>query len=166
MLAPPQTCSYSFLNIPQLKVGLQIFIYTLPLHGPVFYARYLHLGRNYLAEMAMLCTALYCAGLVLRGVGRVTNPAYLEFSRVLFAAQRDPSAANMALLRKYDFEFWAWPAQFKFLDSKRYRINCFFRYADQVYLCFSPPGLRCPESTCRPPRFPPSFTTSTRSSAG
>ena len=102
-----------------MKVGLQIFIYTLPLHGPVFYARYLHLGRNYLAEMAVLCAALYAAGLVFRGVGRVTNPAYLEFSRVLFAAQRNPTAENMALLRKYDFDFWAWPAQFNVRDSNR-----------------------------------------------
>ncbi|XP_013189456.1 phosphatidylserine lipase ABHD16A isoform X2 [Amyelois transitella] len=49
---------------------------------------------------------------VLRGVGRVYNQKYSEFIKALSAPTTD-TKVYLSALRKYDFEFYAWPATFK-----------------------------------------------------
>ena len=56
---------------------------------------------------------LYTTSLVLRAVGRTSNPTYREFLDILEQAQRDFQTANKARLAKYDFEFKSWPVEFK-----------------------------------------------------
>ena len=47
--------------------------------------------------------------LLLRTLGRLSNPAYTQFSSVLADAAGDYNAASKALLSRYDFHFSAWP---------------------------------------------------------
>ena len=50
------------------------------------------------------------AALLLRTLGRLSTPAYLEFSRALAAARSSPEARQR--LGGWDFHFSAWPADF------------------------------------------------------
>jgi len=47
--------------------------------------------------------------LLLRTLGRVSNPAYTQFISVLSSATKDYSAASKRLISQYDFHFSAWP---------------------------------------------------------
>eukprot|EP00092_Neocalanus_flemingeri_P037127 GFUD01040415.1.p1 GENE.GFUD01040415.1~~GFUD01040415.1.p1 ORF type:complete len:539 (+),score=179.12 GFUD01040415.1:238-1854(+) len=47
--------------------------------------------------------------LLLRTMGRVTNPAYTQFITVLADARRNYTAASKKLISQYDFNFSGWP---------------------------------------------------------
>ncbi|KAK4293851.1 hypothetical protein Pmani_033482 [Petrolisthes manimaculis] len=61
---------------------------------------------------------LYGLGLLVRGLGRWKNKAYNEFLEVLSTLDPDekPSEETMNALRRYDFDFSAWPVNFKWSD--------------------------------------------------
>ena len=93
------------------------------------------LPRFYLDFAAGLC-CLYLLGVVLRAYGRCGNSVYAEFAQHLVRARKDPTSdAKVSrtnsfcsrcsnhtelqdLLRRYDFEFWAWPADFVNKDPR------------------------------------------------
>lgn len=52
----------------------------------------------------------------LRALGRFTNPIYTKFLQILLEAQADMSAVNKRALSKFDFDFSAWPVEFRMSD--------------------------------------------------
>ncbi|KAK3865570.1 hypothetical protein Pcinc_028836 [Petrolisthes cinctipes] len=56
-----------------------------------------------------------------RGVGRLMNNTYMKFMFTLTKLQyaHRPSRKEMEILRKYDFEFFAWPVNFDVSDDKQ-----------------------------------------------
>jgi len=52
---------------------------------------------------------LVAGALLLRTLGRLSNPAYVNFITVLANTKRDYTPANKKLMSQYDFDFHAWP---------------------------------------------------------
>ena len=49
---------------------------------------------------------------IMRTLGRVSNPVYTRFTSVLAAAHRDFTPATKAAMAEYDFTFSSWPVEF------------------------------------------------------
>ena len=49
---------------------------------------------------------------IMRTLGRVSNPVYTRFTSVLAAAHRDFTPATKAAMAEYDFTFSSWPVDF------------------------------------------------------
>ncbi|XP_065339310.1 phosphatidylserine lipase ABHD16A [Cloeon dipterum] len=59
---------------------------------------------------------LLAASYGLRAVGRSTNEVYISFLKTLTEAQKDVRA-NKRALQQYDFDFSAWPVEFKWNEN-------------------------------------------------
>lgn len=68
---------------------------------------------------------IFIASLAVRGYARANNPTYIKFIKTLTKAQRAYNDESKEALLKYDFEFWAWPADFHVLSLERY---LFFKF--------------------------------------
>jgi len=78
---------------------------SLTLEGAVFVSKFLTgLG------------IVVAGALVLRTLGRLSNPAYTQFVTVLANAKRDYSAENKKLISQYDFHFSGWPIDWSVLN--------------------------------------------------
>lgn len=53
---------------------------------------------------------------VMRGIGRASNQVYIDFLKALSSPMTDKKSYLQGI-RKYDFEFYAWPATF-IMDPK------------------------------------------------
>ncbi|XP_056011672.1 phosphatidylserine lipase ABHD16A-like [Ostrea edulis] len=56
---------------------------------------------------------IYTVAYITRGVGRCSNADYITFLGILSAAQRSLTQQNKRMLARYDFEFWAWPVDWR-----------------------------------------------------
>ncbi|XP_023581316.1 phosphatidylserine lipase ABHD16A isoform X2 [Trichechus manatus latirostris] len=63
---------------------------------------------HYAGTLLLLLAGVAC----LRGIGRWTNPQYLQFITILEATHRNQSAENKRQLSKYNFDFRSWPVDF------------------------------------------------------
>ncbi|KAM9233401.1 phosphatidylserine lipase ABHD16A isoform 2-T2 [Dugong dugon] len=63
---------------------------------------------HYAGTLLLLLAGVAC----LRGIGRWTNPQYLQFITILEATHRNQSAENKRQLAKYNFDFRSWPVDF------------------------------------------------------
>ncbi|XP_041369981.1 phosphatidylserine lipase ABHD16A-like [Gigantopelta aegis] len=67
---------------------------------------------KFIIAVGVVYFGAFCA----RGIGRFTNQDYISFISVLTDAQKAYTFPNKRALMKYDFEFWAWPADFRMAD--------------------------------------------------
>lgn len=90
-------------------------LYTTPLWVPVLLQC---CSFYFVLKVGLLVPSLILAGIVIRGLGRYSNKIYIEFLRVLSSTdpQKRPSQETMKILRQYDFDFSAWPVNFKWSD--------------------------------------------------
>lgn len=95
-----------------------ISLYAIPLVATFLYQRGNSLADNIcsLSKLAAAAGAILIASLAARGCSRASNPVYLKFLKTLNEADARYSAETKQELQKYDFEFWAWPVDFKVTD--------------------------------------------------
>ncbi|KAL3859893.1 hypothetical protein ACJMK2_010078 [Sinanodonta woodiana] len=70
-------------------------------------------GLTTIARFLLYVSIFYVTAVLMRGIGRCTNPDYIAFTTVLIAAQRSFTESNRRLLARYDYEFWASPISFR-----------------------------------------------------
>ncbi|XP_076622842.1 phosphatidylserine lipase ABHD16A [Colletes latitarsis] len=95
-----------------------ISLYTTPLVATVFYQRGSCLVDNvyFLGKVAAGASVILLASLAARSYSRASNPTYLKFLKTLNDATMHYNAETKQELHKYEFEFWAWPIDFKITD--------------------------------------------------
>lgn len=65
----------------------------------------------------MSVAIVYTAAYFLRGIGRLSNGEYRTFINILVEARRsNASPQQKRMLAGYDFEYWAWPVDFRWND--------------------------------------------------
>jgi len=102
-----------------LQCARTVAVYTSPLVLPW------GIRRGWLTVEGGLLISKFLAGvglvvgvaIIMRTVGRATNPAYRKFISVLSQATDNYTAANKKLMEKYDFQFSAWPVDFDIRNS-------------------------------------------------
>ncbi|KAH9508773.1 Protein abhd16a [Bulinus truncatus] len=89
--------------------------YFSPIFGIFLYRRgyFTQEGGLGLFKVAISVIIVYAAAYFFRGLDRLTNVDYRTFLNALVEARRNPTQQTKKLLAGYDFEFWAWPVDFK-----------------------------------------------------
>nr|CAD7256650.1 unnamed protein product [Timema shepardi] len=101
--------------INSLVVMWNVGIYTSPFLATVLWRR----GYFVIDGVTTIAKFLTGIGLViavsyyLRGVGRASNPVYTTFFNTFLAAKKNLTRDNKRALMMYDFEYSAWPVEFK-----------------------------------------------------
>lgn len=92
-------------------------MFTSPILALSLY-RWEFLSLNSAIRLGTGLGLLVVVALVLRGAGRCFNPTYTTFLSTLDQAQSSPrpSLEDMRPLRRYEFDFAAWPVNFKWSD--------------------------------------------------
>lgn len=104
----------------QASTILNIGLYTSPFICFYIYKRgFFSLDETrtiirYVGGLSCLIALSY----ILRGIGRASNPKYVEFLRALTSPVTDQKV-YLEALRKYDFDFQAWPATYTLPPQKR-----------------------------------------------
>lgn len=97
----------------------KIGVYTSPLIVGVLYHRD-YFGQDGLVTLTKFFTSI---GVILvfsfcmRSIGRARNPTYQKFLKTLQVAQTNLTPNVKRQLSQYDFEFYAWPVEFKWSDA-------------------------------------------------
>ncbi|XP_069674385.1 phosphatidylserine lipase ABHD16A [Periplaneta americana] len=104
--------------IHSLFVMWNVGLYTSPILATVLYRRgyFVFDGiitiAKFLTGIGLILAASYC----LRGIGRANNHTYISFLNSLNSAKKELNKDTKKALAKYDFEFYAWPVEFKWSD--------------------------------------------------
>ncbi|KAK8723411.1 hypothetical protein OTU49_011697 [Cherax quadricarinatus] len=104
--------------------GLNI-LYNIGLYTSPFLATSLYRWEQFTYISAVKCSTglglLLIVAMVFRGFGRRLNPVYMSFLKILAKAQQNsPTDKVMEPLRKYEFDFSAWPINFDWTETERY----------------------------------------------
>ncbi|XP_059157353.1 phosphatidylserine lipase ABHD16A-like [Physella acuta] len=88
---------------------------TTPIFGFILYKRghFNPEGALGILRVALSVAIVYTAAYILRGIGRLSNIDYRNFISVLVEARQNSSVQVKKQLANYDFEFWAWPVDFR-----------------------------------------------------
>lgn len=65
-----------------------------------------------LSKIVIGASAILIVSLMARGYSRMSNPVYMKFLKTLDDAKAHYNSETRGALCEYDFEFWAWPADF------------------------------------------------------
>ncbi|XP_077290754.1 phosphatidylserine lipase ABHD16A [Arctopsyche grandis] len=105
---PRYTESWGDRVIYSLNLMWKISIFTCPFVSLYFYKRDYIVISSFVSLFKLMASVgfVMVASLCMRGYGRVTNPQYREFIRALTEPQ------NKTQLRRFDFDFTAWPVDF------------------------------------------------------
>ncbi|XP_076436481.1 phosphatidylserine lipase ABHD16A-like [Babylonia areolata] len=93
--------------------------WSSPVIMTVLYRRgyFSHEGMVSLSKFLFSVGVVYAGAFCLRGLGRLTNPDYTLFINILIQVLQSPTASAKRALHHYDFEFWAWPVDFKWNET-------------------------------------------------
>jgi len=119
---PNATEAWGQSVVSWVRFGVELGIYVAPLILPYVYRRLEAAASDPkpLADLALSLGCLYAFGLLLRAWGRSGNEDYLKFAEVLREAKSNFDKDGKRALRRFDFEFWAWPVEFN--ASRYYRV--------------------------------------------
>jgi len=99
--------------ITSVTVAARILLYASPIVFPMALKQGWFTmtgdGAMFFTKLITGLGIVVAGALLLRTLGRLSNPAYTQFSSVLADAARDYTAASKVLLSRYDFHFSAWP---------------------------------------------------------
>ncbi|XP_046570450.1 phosphatidylserine lipase ABHD16A-like [Haliotis rubra] len=73
-------------------------------------------GLTTIAKFLISIGIIYAVSFFTRGIGRFSNPDYVTFISTLMTCERSLTEANRRALWRYDYEFWAWPVDFRWAD--------------------------------------------------
>ncbi|CAK9829038.1 Phosphatidylserine lipase ABHD16A [Anthophora retusa] len=92
--------------------------YTIPLVAVFFYQCSNSLTENLhtLSKLAVGAGAIFITSLCARSYSRACDSVYLKFLKALEEAHADYNSETKQELHKYEFEFWAWPVDYKYTD--------------------------------------------------
>lgn len=96
----------------------KIGVYTSPLIVGVLYQRG-YFNSDGLVTLSKFFTSIgviLVVSFCIRSVGRSKNPTYQKFLKTLKQAQLSLTPHVKRQLSQYDFEFYAWPVEFKWSD--------------------------------------------------
>lgn len=108
------------INIPQASSIFNIGVYTSPFIVMYMYKR----GFFALDECRTLARffggvgCLIAISFLIRGIGRAYSPKYTQFLNALMNSYSDQKIF-LETIRKYDFEFYAWPVSYTVSPKKR-----------------------------------------------
>lgn len=91
-------------------------VYTSPLLVGFLYRRgyFEYDGCITLTKVAGLIGGILAVSYVIRSLGRSTNPMYQKFVKTLSDAQNNLTPDTKQKMAQFDFEFYAWPVEFKY----------------------------------------------------
>jgi len=100
--------------LTSLACAASLAMYTSPLVLPWTYKRgwFTEDGAIWVAKFMTGLGVVAVGALVIRTLGRMSNPTYTKFLSVLSEATSSYTEANKRLLEEYDFNFRAWPVDF------------------------------------------------------
>lgn len=92
--------------------------WTSPIVLTVLYRRgyFTQEGARTLFGYILSISFVYGLSQLMRGIGRAYNSDYSLFLEVLLAAEKSCTPQNRKAVERYDFEFWAWPVDFRWSD--------------------------------------------------
>ena len=95
---------------------LKVAIYVSPFIVWMLYKKncFSNEGIYSLMRVTVFCTAVCATSLATRAFGRIRNQEYVSFINNLDKVRI--SADSQKILSRYDFDFWAWPVEFKWKD--------------------------------------------------
>lgn len=96
-------------------------VYTSPFLAGVLYQKgyFVAEGLVTLTKFVTSIGVILVVSLCIRGIGRSQNPVYQRFIKTLAQAQTNLTPSVKQHLAAYDFEFYAWPIEFKWSDVER-----------------------------------------------
>ncbi|KPJ09126.1 Abhydrolase domain-containing protein 16A [Papilio machaon] len=108
------------LVIKTVNVVASLSFYTSPFICMYVYRKgfYTFEKLQTLIPEVVVLGCLVAVSLIMRAIGRVTNPKYVEYLKALTDTNTDP-ASYLQSLRKYDFEFNNWPVSYTVPPIKR-----------------------------------------------
>ena len=71
-----------------------------------------HDGIVWMSKFLAGVGVVVAGAIIMRTLGRLSNPVYTHFTSVLATTQRNYSTANKKLISEYDFQFSSWPVDF------------------------------------------------------
>ncbi|XP_005103864.1 phosphatidylserine lipase ABHD16A [Aplysia californica] len=105
--------------ISTFNTALGVSYWTSPVIGAILYRKgyFTQEGAGSLLRVALSMFVVYAIAYILRGIGRFSNAEYRDFISALVAAREKPTVDSKKQLAGYDFEFWAWPVDFRWDDG-------------------------------------------------
>ncbi|XP_024946678.1 protein ABHD16A isoform X2 [Cephus cinctus] len=100
--------SISIYAIPFVAIFMYQKVYPLSEHW--------HIHLYSVLKLQAIAGAILIASLIARSYSRAVNPVYLEFINTLNKAKACVSHETRQELHNFDFEFWAWPVDFRVSD--------------------------------------------------
>lgn len=76
-------------------------------------------GLYLLLKFTTSIGAVFAMSLYMRGWGRAHQPVYMQFLKTLENYQKKMTFDNKKALQKYDFEFHAWPVEYRATATNR-----------------------------------------------
>jgi len=106
--------------LTSLSYAASLALYTSPFILPIAFRRgwFTAEGVVFMSKFLTGVGIVVVGALYLRALGRFTNPIYTKFMQILLSAQSDMSVVNKKALSKFDFDFNAWPAEFRMSDME------------------------------------------------
>lgn len=93
-------------------------LYTSPFIAGILYKKGFLAGdglvtlTKFVTSIGVILVVSYC----IRSIGRAHNPMYQRFIKSLKNAQTNLNSSTKQQLAMYDFEFYAWPIEFRWSD--------------------------------------------------
>jgi len=106
--------------ITSLYIMGNVAIYTSPVLTYLLFKKgyFVSEGLVTLTKFGMGVIIVLVASYCLRSFGRMRTPVYLEFQKVLMQAKKELNPITKRALAQYDFEFKAWPVEFRWDDAE------------------------------------------------
>lgn len=101
--------------ISVIRFCMSFTYWTSPVVLTVLYRRgyFSTEGLITIGKFVFSISVIYTVAYLTRGFGRYSNADYLTFLSVLSAAQKSLTQQNKKMLARYDFEFRAWPVDWR-----------------------------------------------------
>jgi hypothetical protein len=99
-------------------------VYTSPLIAGILYRKGYFVAdglftlTKFVTSLGVILVVSFC----IRSIGRSNNPTYQKFIKALRSAQLHMVPSTKQQLSLYDFEFFAWPVEYSWMDVEGYDI--------------------------------------------
>lgn len=109
--------------ISSLYIMWKISVYTSPIIIPILYQRdyFSSTGLITLSKFVTSIGVILVVSYICKSIGRASDPTYNNFIKVLQEANENLTPVTKQKLNQYDFDFKAWPVEFKYYNSDKSR---------------------------------------------